>query len=165
MNLARSSPSYNEFGDEEIKDIVVRSYSIMGTVSGIGQSFAQIEAREAIIPDRNLADYSVRIELSSGGDYPQTSFANINYKDIDRFSSVLDKLTFTSITTDRFSFSEVQYEINDLSIIVFNTDRGTLMVAISHGGVTIHFTSVSKIADLRKLVLAAKDCLDLHKVN
>lgn len=163
MNLAKSTPSYVEFGDEEIRDIIIRSYSIIGEMSGIGQSTIQVEAREAIVPERNMADYSVRLELNTGGDYPQQAVAVIGTNDADRFISMLRKLETTTISTDRFSFSEVQYEINDLSVIVFNNDRGSLMVAVTCNGVTIHLTSVSKIAHLIQLVERAKSHLDQHR--
>ena len=165
MNLAHSNSSHNEFGEEEIRDIVVRSYSIIGSIRGMGSSFVQVEAREAVVPDQRLMDYSVRIELSTGGDYPQVSLASVGYKDLERFVSMLDKLTNTNISTDRFDFSEVQYELDGFRIIVFNNDRGSLMVALSHEGVTVHFTSVSSISDLRKLVTSAKESLDRYKIN
>jgi hypothetical protein len=165
VNLARSTHSYTEFEENDIQDIVVRSYTIVGKLVGIGQSYIQIEAREAIVPDRNLMDYSVRFELSTGGDYPQEAFASISYNDISKFLSVLNKLEMTSIKRDRFSFSEVQYEINDIKVIVFNNDRGDLMVALTCGGVSIHLSSVSKLANLRALVEEAKSHLDRHKLS
>ena len=165
MNLAQSNPSYKEFGDEEVKGIVVRGYSVMGALNGLNYSSAQVEAREALIPDSRMADYSVRIELSTGGDYPQTSIASINYRDVDDVLAMLDKLSSTNITTDRFQFSEVQYEIDGFSVIVFNNDRGSLMVALTHAGVTVHLNSVSKIAELRKLIASAKDCLSQRKIG
>lgn len=165
MNLARSSPSHNEFGDEEIRDIVIRSYTIIGSVSGIGYSSVQVEAREAIVAERRLTSYMVRLELNSGGDYPQTAASIIEYDRIDDFLSMLDKLAMTNISTDRFSFSEVEYEINGFKIIVFNNDRGSLMVAFTSEGVSMHLSSVSKIPELRRLVANAKECLDRNRVN
>lgn len=165
MNLARSTPSYREFEDNDIQDIVIRSYTIIGKIGGIGQSSIQVEAREAIVPDRNLMDYSVRFELSTGGDYPQEAFASVSYGDVEKLISALNKLQSTSIKRDRFSFSEVQYEVNDIKIIVFNNDRGDLMVALSCNGVSMHLSSISKLANLTALIEDAKSHLDRHKFS
>lgn len=165
MNLARSTPSYVEFEEEDIRDIIVRSYTIVGSLNGVGQSTLQVEAREAIIPDRQMTDYCVRLELDSGGDYPQQSFASINYNEIDRLIVIINKLQTTNITTDRFSFSEVQYEISNFKIIVFNTARGSMMVALTSGSVTVHLPSPSKLSELSDLINRAKSHLDQHMMG
>ncbi|MDO6413735.1 hypothetical protein Q4F19_05010 [Sphingomonas sp. BIUV-7] len=164
MNLARSISSETESADEDILDIVVISYTTVGVVNGVGQSTVQVEAREILIPDRSSASYSVRFELSSGGDYPQETFASVAYKDIDRLTSMSKRLETTSISTDRFSFSEVQYEIGDLKIIVFNTDRGTSMAIIKSSNVSVTLSSPSKLSAFTALIEKARAHLDINKV-
>lgn len=164
MNIARSAPSYSEFGDEDIRDVIVRSYTMVGQVQGMGQSTVSIEAREAFVPDRHLVDYSVRFELNTGGDYPQESFASVSYDEIDKMVSMLRKLETTSISKERFAFSEVQYEVNDIRFIVFNTAHGSTMVAVSASGVSIHFASLAKLSALTDMILVAKQHIEKHRI-
>lgn len=164
MNLARSAPSQSEFGEEEIRDIVFRSYTVIGSLNGLGQSSIQVDAREALVPDRHLMVYSVRLELSSGEEYSRETFATVSYEDLDRLIFMLDKLAATNIKVDRFDYSEVQYEIDGLKIIVFNTTRGDTMVAVTCDGNTVHLPQVSKLTNLRELIQKAKGHLDQHKL-
>lgn len=108
--------------------------------------------------------YSVRLELSSGEEYTQETFATIPYEEVDKFSYMLNKLASTKISVDRFAFSEVQYEIDDLKITVFNTSRGSTMVALTCGGITVHLPQVDKLSTLSELVGRAKSHLDQHKL-
>ena len=165
MNLARSSASNSEFGEEEVRDIVIRGYSSVGEIIGVNYSSVQVEAREAIVPASGVAVYSIRIELSSGGDYPQTSVASISYREIDRFISALDKMSATNINSDRFEFTEVEYEIDTLNVIVFNNDIGSLMVAFSCEGVSVHTGSLYKIIEFQNLIKKAKDILEKNRIT
>lgn len=166
MNLAQQQgAANNEFGDIEVRDIVIRSYTIVGAIEGIGRSSVQVEAREAIVPDRQIAAYSVRLEFNSGGDYPQTSVASVQYDNLQNLIAMLQKMESVSISTDRFRFSEIEYEVDDFKTIVFNTERGGLMVSLSSGTVSVHLNSVSKIADFVILLNRAKEIIDKNKTG
>lgn len=164
MNLARSAPINPENVAEDVRNIVIISYNIMGIVNGIGQSSVQVEAREVVIPDQQTADYYVRFEFSSGGDYPQTSTATVAYNDVERLVAMLKKLEGTSISTDRFALSEVQYEVGDLKIVVFNTDRGSTMAAINVHGMSAHLNSAEKLSSFTKLIENAKKHIENNKM-
>ncbi len=162
MNLATTTPSQNAPHDGEMSNVVVRRYTPVGSVTGIGYASASVEAREGLVPGHQIATHSVRIELSTGGDYPQTGAAAIDYKNIGRLLSVLDTFQATNITTERFKFTEVEYEIDEFKIIVFNSDRGNLMAALSADAVSVHFGSLSSLRELRDLIEAARTHLELH---
>lgn len=164
MNLARSAPMDSESINEDVRDIVIIGYTIVGCLNGIGQSSVQVEAREVIVPDQQTANYYVRFEFSSGGDYPQTSTATVAYSDVDRLIIMLKKLEATAISTDRFSLSEVQYEVGDLKIIVFNTDRGSTMAAINVNGMSAHLNSASKLQSFTSLIEGAKRHIEKNKM-
>jgi hypothetical protein len=132
----------------------------MGTIMGMAYGSAQIEAREGLIPGRQIASRSVRVELSSGGDYPQTSSAAVDSDNIDRLLSVLDTMQSTRINTDRFKFTEVEFEVDGLKIIVFNNEKGSLLWALSADGVSIHFNSLAKLSELKSVIERAKTHLD-----
>lgn len=165
MNLARTSPVNSEFDDtDEVKGIVIRSYTITGVVTGVSYGSVSVEAREAIIADTNSAAYFVRFELSTGGDYPQTAATLVRFEDVDDLISALKRLASTNINTERFQFSEVEFEISGISFIVFNNDRGSMMLAVSCNGTTVHFSSISKVSEIANNIESAKALLDDNKL-
>lgn len=167
MNLATSHLSEGEPGhqDEDLTDVVIRGYTPIGAINGIGFGSAQVEAREGLIPGRQIATQSVRIELSTGGDYPQIASAAISYDNVDRLLSALGRMQFTNIDTSRFKFTEVEYEIDGLKVIVFNNDRGDLMFAVSAETVSVHFNSIAKLGDLKALIERTKSHLEKTRIS
>lgn len=162
MNLAQSHSHNSDSGgpEEDLIDLVVRSYSPVGTLSGIGYGSAQVEAREGMMPGRQLVSQSVRVELSTGGDYPHTSSAAIAYENVDRLIAAVDRLRTVTIRKDRYEYTELEFEIDGLKIIVFNTEGGGLMFALSAESTSIHFNGLAKLGELRTLVEKAKSHLD-----
>ncbi|QYJ06406.1 hypothetical protein [Qipengyuania flava] len=165
MTLARTAPVITEFDEEDdVKGIVIRSYTPVGSVSGLSYGMLQVEAREAIITDTNSASYFARFELSTGDDYPQTAATLVKLSDLDALIPALDRLATTNITTERFQFSEVEFEISGLSFIVFNNERGSMMFAVGCNGLTVHFNSLSKISEISKYVREVKRLLGEKKL-
>lgn len=165
MDLAKTygSDTESDLGVEQLNELVIQGYSPVGTVTG-GYGSAQVEAREVVIPASQTVMQAVRVEVTSGGEYPQTAFASVSYGNVSKFIAALEKLQFTEIKRDRFSFTEVQFELDDLKVIVFNNDRGTLMWALSSSNVSIHFSSLSTITKLKELFEEAKAHLDRTKI-
>lgn len=160
MNLARTAPVNSEFSDaDDVNGIVIRSYTPIGEVTGINYGSVSIEAREAIIADTNSTAYFARFEVSTGGDYPQNSATLVRYEDLDDLIVALKKLSSTNITTERFLYSEVEFEISGLSFIVFNNDRGKIMLMIGCNGTSVHFSSISKVSEISQYVVKVKTLL------
>lgn len=162
MNLASSVSTLNEFGEEETNDVVIRGYNIIGGVQGLGK--IAVEAREAVIPDKKIVAYFVRLEVESGDEYPRSAFAMISYDKISKTLNALERLEGANIRTDRFSFTEVEYDVDGAKFIVFNDQRGRIMFCVVAGGVTAHFTSLAQLADIRLLIGKAKAHIDQHRV-
>jgi hypothetical protein len=162
MNLAKSHGGQSDTGGpgEDLIDLVVRSYTPIGTLNGIGYASAQVEAREGMMPGRHLVTRSVRVELTSGGDYPQVSAAAVAYENVDRLMAAIQRLRTATIRKDRFQFTELEFEVDDLKVIVFNTDHGGLMFGLSAESVSIHFNDLSKLEQFQTLLEKAKDHLD-----
>ena len=161
MNLARLTEDHDGSGGsfDELNDLVVIGYTPIGAIKG---NFGSIEvhARETVIPASNLVDHSIRFEFSTAGDYPQSSVGTINRKDIDSFVQALEKLEYTAIHKDRFQFTEVQYEVGEIKITVFNNAQNALMWAFQCESLSSHFNSMGKIGDLKRLVEQACAHLD-----
>lgn len=167
MNLAKSHLGEEDPGSagDDLSDIVIRGYSPIGAINGIGFGSAQVESREGLIPGRQIATQSVRIELSTGGDYPQVGSASVSYENVDRLLSAISRMQFTNIDTTRFKFTEVEYEIDGFKIIVFNNDRGSLMFALSADSVSVHFNSIAKLGDIKTLIERAKSHLEETRIS
>lgn len=167
MDLAKThnteSGNWRTNEAEQLNELVILGYSPMGAVIGSYGS-VQVEAREVVMPGRQIATQSARVELTTDGDYPQTGFATVPYEEIPKLLLALEKMQFTNISAERFKFTEVQYEVEDLKITVFNNDRGQLMWALSVNSLQIHFNSLSKIGDLKDIVERAKAHLDKTKI-
>lgn len=166
MNLATSYAGQGNGGEEnqDLTNLVVRGYSPIGSVSGMGYGSAAIEAREGVIPGRQIATQSVRVEVSTGGDYPQVGVAAISFDNVEKLMSVLDRLQFTTISTDRYKFTEIEFEVDGFKIIVFNNERGGLMFALSAESASIHFNGLTKLSELKGLFDAAKRHLVKTKI-
>lgn len=163
MSLAKAFPSENEFGEIETNDVVIRGYTSIGFVEGYGK--AEVEAREAVIPDRKHVVYVVRINLETADDFPQTAVAVISYDHVDNFLRALGQLERTTITRDRFAFSEVEYDVDGLKIVVFNDARGKLMFVITVGTVSVHFPAMSSLTTFKGLVSKAKEYLEKRRLE
>ncbi|MGQ3214665.1 MAG: hypothetical protein ACT6U0_14280 [Shinella sp.] len=164
MNLASASTTTEQsaHADEE-NDVLIRSYTSVGTLQAIGK--VEVEARETVIPDRRHVVNFVRVGLESMGDYPQAAAALIQYDHLPKLLRSLDKLAAANIKTDRFAFSEVEYEVDGLKIIVFNDGNGKIMFVISVDNVSVHFNSLARLDEFKALLSRAKTHLDSRKIE
>jgi hypothetical protein len=163
MNLANLSADDTTAHADEQSDVIIRGYSSIGTLQAMGK--VEVEAREAIVPDRRHAAYFVRVSVESMGDYPQSAGAMIQYDNISKLLASLDKLEGATIKTDRFAFSEVEYEVDGLKIVVFNDGRGKVMFVIGVENVSVHFNALNRLGEFKHLIARAKEHLDAHKVE
>lgn len=165
MNLARAYDSDGNGGQEADQsiDLAIIGYSSMGTLKGSYGSI-QVEARETILSEHRLISHSVRMEVRTGDDYPQTAVGTLAQENITQFVSALERLQTTAISRDRFDFTEIQFELEGNKVTVFNNDRGELFWAFQVEGLSIHFTSLAKLGDLAALVNRAKSHLEKTRI-
>lgn len=164
MNLAAHHvPEDTTSTEPEANDVMIRSYTAIGSLQSLGK--IDVEAREIVVPDRQHVSYFVKVALQSMGDYPQEAVAMVQQANLPRLLGALDKLKKATITTDRFAFSEVEYEVDGLKIIVFNDSRGKLMFVIIAGGVSVHFNVHSRLVEFEDLIIKAKQYIDMRKIE
>lgn len=163
MNLSDMHKE-NENNDNNIEnDIIIRGYTPIGSIRDMGK--IEIEAREVVIPERKNFSYFIKISIESYGQYPQNTATLIQYDNIDKLIMAIDKIGNAKINSDRFSFSEIQYDIDGFSLIVFNNDRGKIMFAATTGTSSAHFNNIDRIFELKKLIQKSKDTLDTKRVE
>lgn len=164
MNLASMSSSSGETEPEnEGADVVIRSYTSIGSLQAMGK--IEIEAREAVIPDRRHVVYFVRVGLESMGDYPQSAGAMVNVENVPKLIKSLGKLSEATIKTDRFAFSEVEYEVDGLKFIVFNDGKGKTMFVVSVDNVSVHFNNLSRLDEIKNLIAKAQSYIDSRRIE
>ena len=144
-------------GAREPAETTIKGFMPIGTVAGSGS--VAVTAYEVVIPRKELIFHGVRFEITGGGDYPSESIATIAAENAELLIKSIDQLAGASISTDRFALSEVEAVVDDLRIVVFNTDRGRLHAAVSSGTATCHLTKQSDLFDLGRLVSLALDHL------
>jgi hypothetical protein len=164
MNLANMHSNTQEEaqGDEET-NVTIINYTNIGSIKGFGK--ASVEAREFVIPDKKYIDYFIGVETESSGDYPQTGKTLIKLKNVEKLLSSIDSLSRANITRDRFAFTEYQYEVDGLKIVVFNNDRGQIMFMIGTENISTHFTEISRLQEFRNLIQKAKMHLERARVD
>jgi len=129
----------------------------MGKITGLGA--VEVSALEYIIPSQEFAFHGIRFDITSGGDYPQTSVAIVAISDAEDLLASLEDLASTTIKKDRFSLTEIELKIENLRIVLFNNDRDRLAFLVEASGIGSHFARQNILVDLHKLVKLAIDHL------
>ena len=152
MDLAKSGSNHTQTDKiDTVDSFAAIGYTPIGAVkSGFGS--IEVHAREILLPSTNTMQHFVRMELLPNDEYAQASIANVQSKNFDQFIANLEKLEQTNIDQERFKFTEVQFELDDVKITVFNNDRNDLMWACEILGQSVHFHSLEEVTNLRMLV-------------
>lgn len=156
MRLAKTFVEIDS-AEKEPAEAKIKSYSPIGRVSGTGH--VDVSAIEIVVPAQEVAFHGIQIEVRSGQEFSGTGIATIPVSDATKLLASLEKLANTSITTDRFAFTEVEMKIEGLKIVVFNNDRGRTAFLVDANGVGSHFARQAVLLDLHKLVSLAVDHL------
>ncbi|MBW8283774.1 MAG: hypothetical protein K0M55_09240 [Rhizobium sp.] len=163
MNLASTFTEKAQTEGEDTNDVLIRNYTSVGSMQGMGK--IEVEAREIVVPDRRHVAYFVKVSAESMDDFPQTSVALLQYDNLPKLIASIDKLAGSNIKTDRFAFSEVEYEVDGVKIIVFNDARGKILFVICIGSVSVHFNGLNRLPEFKELILRAKRHLDQHRIE
>lgn len=131
----------------------IKAYMPVGSMSGSGS--IDVTAFEALIPSKELVFHGVRFEVNSGEEYSPLGIATVSIENAEKLLSSIDHLAGVKITTDRFALSEIEAVVEELRIVVFNTQQGRLHAAVEAGGTTCHLMRQSDLIDLGKLVSLA----------
>lgn len=163
MNLSDSYAGRAQLGGDDRSDIHIRSYTSQGVIQGMGS--VEVEASEILVPDRRHVSYFVRITGRTLGEYPDSATAIIQLDNVPKLLAAIGKLADVLIKTDRFSFSEVEYEVDQLKLIVYNDSRGKHLFLVSINNVSVHFESLNRLRELGNLVAKAKMHIDQHMIE
>ena len=147
-------------GAREPAATTLKGFMPIGTIDGSGT--VAVSAYEVVIPSKEIAFHGVRFEITSSDEYPNEGTATVEAENAEILVHSLSQLANVNISTQRFALSEVEATVEDLRIVVFNTDRGKIHAAVSSGDATCHLLKQSDLLDLGKLVSLALEHLRKH---
>jgi hypothetical protein len=149
--------------DTKTGDIIIKNYTVVGTVSGFGGT-ATVTGYEFVDTQSGRKEYGIGVELEESERSERAVLERL-YVDYDEMDSLIKSIDYIiriekSTTMENF---EAQYRTrSDLTVTTFNRSTGTLRAALSSGFVgriRIGMT-LGNLADFRKLIIDAKTVLD-----
>ncbi|MEZ5715706.1 MAG: hypothetical protein R3D85_11360 [Paracoccaceae bacterium] len=152
MKLAKAFADIDS-KDSEPAQPIVKGFMPIGMLSGTGSII--ISAFEALVPAKEIAFHGVRFEVSPGDEYASDGIATVPIENAEKLIASLEQMANANLSTDRFALTEIEINVDDLRIVVFNTDRGRVHAAIEADGATCHLMKQSELLDLSKLVSMA----------
>jgi len=154
MQLASTFDQFNT-SMQEPAETAIKGFFPVGKISGMGT--VSISAMELVIPSKELMFQGIRFEVTPADQYARTGIATIPLGEVEKLLLALENMATARLTTERFTFNEIETKIEDLTITLFNTDRDKVAIAVSAAGSSCHLSSQNYVAELKKYIsIAAK---------
>jgi hypothetical protein len=142
--------------------VVVRCYSTVGRLTGVGK--ITVVSQQIISSSVNASNCSVRVEVETAGDYPQTGISSIDYENIDRICATLDQLRGADPAATKFAYMEAVCEVGDFKIVVFNGADQRIYFSVQTQNAHVHM-EVAKLPQLTDLLRRGKTFIDQNKAD
>lgn len=137
----------------------VKGFMTIGSIGKIGE--VVVVAYEVLVKSQELAFHGVRFDVSDGDEYGMPSTVTVAASNAEKLVDSLEVLANAKINTSRFAHMEIESVVEDLRVVVFNADNGSIHAAVEAVGTTCHIKQ-SELLDLRKLVMMAIEHLRSH---
>ena len=146
--------------------VIIRGFSEIGTVQGLYNTSIEVESKEFTDASNGRKEYGITIQVK---DYSRSlERENTSYIDYDEIDSLIKGLDYISkidgSVTQLNNFQADYRTKGDLTFATFNS-RGEIMFAVQSGriGTATAYFKLGNIADIRKLLIAAKAKIDTIK--
>ncbi|WP_298911375.1 hypothetical protein [uncultured Aliiroseovarius sp.] len=149
MKLAKAFADIDS-SDREPAQPIVKGFMPIGVISGNGS--VSVSAFEALIPAKDVAFHGVRFEVVPDDEYAPNGIATVPIENAEMLVASLEQMASASISTERFALTEVEATVDELRIVIFNTEGGRIHAAIDADGATCHLMQQSELLDLATLV-------------
>lgn len=156
MKLAKAFAEIDS-ADREPAATTVKRYMPIGSVSGSG--VVSVSAFDAIVQQQQLQFRGVRFEVSSADEYGVDGLVTVAEENAEKLISSLETLANAHITTEKYALTEVETNVDELRVVVFNTEAGSIMAAVEAQGTICHLMMQRELLDLAKLVSLALEHL------
>ena len=138
--------------DKEPAETIIKGFTPIGSISGIGGGTVKVTAYEIAAPSRGIVLHRVQFEVADEETFQNGGTASVSLEAAERLSEALSNLANAKISTDRFRFSEVEAKVDDLKITVFNTEDRRIMASVSAEGYMCHLKLQSDLLNLGRLL-------------
>jgi hypothetical protein len=148
---------------EKYGAVLVKGYSSVGRMMGIGSATVEIQARELKNASSNTKIKGLLIIVDTNEKYASAARSFIDYDEIDSLIKGIGYISKIDKSITSLANFEAAYDTKgDFSVTVFNDSQGKLNVAITAGSVGSKsvYTSMENLAELVSILLKAKAVLD-----
>jgi len=105
------------------------------------------------------SDRTLTFEVSSADEYGVDGLVTVAEENAEKLISSLETLANAHITTEKYALTEVETNVDELRVVVFNTEAGSIMAAVEAQGTICHLMMQRELLDLAKLVSLALEHL------
>jgi hypothetical protein len=144
--------------------VIIKGFANIGSVRGLGEvSVTCMELTEAANASKQ---YGITIEVVSSGRLEREDRSFVDYDEIESLIKGIDYISKAGPDiTPLENFEAIYQTKGDLSLITFSTSPGKSEAAVRSGriGGATAFISTTQLAELRDLILRAKQTLDSVK--
>jgi len=144
--------------------VIVKGFSTLGAVSEMGK--ISVDCLESTNVSTKIRLLGIVIEVKESGSLERTDSSFIDYDEIDSLLKGIDYISkVTSKNTKLQNFEAIYKTKGDFVVVLFSDSQGGTRVAVKSGyiGSVTAFISTDKLAELRTLIVQAKEKLDSIK--
>lgn len=144
--------------------VIVKGFSTLGAVSEMGK--ISLDCLEITNVSTGTRQLGIVIDVEESGRLERTDRSFIDYDEIDSLLKGIDYISkVTSKNTKLNDFEAIYKTKGDFVVVLFSSSQGGTQAAVRSGyiGSVSAFISIDKLAELRALIVQAKEKLDSIK--
>lgn len=107
----------------------------------------------------------MRLSAESSDDYPRHGHSAITLDALPKFIEAIDRLRTASIDQKKFKFTEIEYNYENIKVVVFNNLSGKIMISIQIGDVSVNFSDVNALLEIKELINRAINHIEMHRID
>ena len=145
--------------------VIVMGSSTIGSVTGRLGASVSVESKEFLDASTGEREYGLAIGVKKPGEGASESFSYIDYDEIDSLASGIEYLLKVQSSVTKLDRFQADYQTRGAFKITRLSSVNQMLAAISTGEITPPsvLLSLSKLEDLRTLIMNAKSKLDAIK--
>lgn len=145
--------------------VIIKGSSSMGSITGRLGASVSVESKEFLDAGTGRREFGIVIDVKKGGDVPSLRRSYIDYDEINSLVSGIDYLLKLQSSITKLDSFQASYQTKGAFKITTFSGGNQMMAAISIGETTPVnvLLSLSKLDDLRTLIINAKNKLDAIK--
>jgi len=162
--VPQESKTQLEDFEKQTGAVIIKGFLTLGAVSGMGD--ISVDCMEFTNVSTGIRQLGIVIEVKERGRIERSDRSFIDYDEIDSLLKGIDYISkVTSKATRLQNFEAIYKTKGDLTVVLFSISSGKTEALVRSGyiGAVTAFISVDKLAELRALIMQAKQKLDSIK--